>query len=229
MSGASAAGRRNAVVAEFAATAFLLIAVVGSGIAADRLCNGNVGLALLINAVVTGCALFPLILAFGPVSGAHMNPIVTLAAAVFSQLPWKSVAPYAAAQILGAIAGVWLAHVMFDLPVLQVSEHIRTGPAQWVAEIVATVGLLGVILRCHMLGLQTTAGAVAAYIAGAYWFTASTSFANPAVTIARAFTNTFAGIRPDDAPGFIAAQFAALGVVVLVARSTGFSLRQPNS
>jgi glycerol uptake facilitator-like aquaporin len=216
-------------MAEFTATAFLLIAVVGSGVAAERLCDGNVGLALLVNAVATGCALFPLILAFGPVSGAHMNPIVTIAAAIFAQLPWKSVAPYVTAQVLGALAGVCLAHAMFDLPILQVSTHIRTGPAQWVAEIIAAIGLLGLILRCHALGLQSTAGAVAAYITGAYWFTASTSFANPAVTVARAFTNTFAGIRPSDAPGFIGAQFAALGLIVLACKAVGFSLRQSES
>ena len=209
---------------ELTATAFLLIAVVGSGIAAERLCGGNVGLALLVNAVITGCALYALIVSFAPLSGAHMNPVVSLAAASFGQMPWKAVPAHIVSQIGGAILGVWIAHIMFDLPVLQVSEHVRTGMPQWVAEIVATVGLLGVILRCHRHGLETTAKAVALYITGAYWFTASTSFANPAVTVARTVTDTFAGIRPVDAPGFILAQLVALGVVLVASKVTAFTL-----
>jgi glycerol uptake facilitator-like aquaporin len=203
-----------AVLAEFIATAFLLIAVVGSGIAAERLCDGNVGLALLANALATSGALFVLILTLGPISGAHMNPVVTLAAACVGGLEWKAVPVYIAAQIGGAILGVWIAHGMFDLPILQLSTHIRTGSGQWLAEIVATVGLLGVVWGCLKYEIPTAAAAVAAYIGGAYWFTASTSFANPAVTIARSLTDTFAGIRPGDAPGFILAQLAALIVVV---------------
>ena len=203
---------------EFIATAFLLIAVVGSGIMADRLCGGNVGLALFANAVATGGALAALILAFGPQSGAHMNPVVTLAAAATGGLRWHAVPPYLAAQVVGAIAGVWLAHIMFDLPVWQLSQHIRTGVPQWVAEIVATFGLLGVIWGCRAHREPVTAFAVAAYITGAYWFTASTSFANPAVTIARALSDTFAGIRPADAPGFIVAQLIALALALPLLR-----------
>ena len=195
---------------EFVATAFLLIAVVGSGIMAERLCSGNVGLALLANALATGGALVALILAFGPQSGAHMNPIVTLAAAATEGLRWHAVPAYIAAQITGAILGVWLAHIMFDLPVWQLSQHARTGLPQWIAEVIATFGLLTVIWGCRAHKEPVTAFAVGAYITGAYWFTASTSFANPAVTIARSLTDTFAGIRPVDAPGFIVAQLIAL-------------------
>lgn len=217
------------MASEFAATAFLLIAVVGSGIAAERLSGGNVALALLANAIVTGCALFPLILAFAPISGAHMNPVVTIGAAAFKRLAWSAVAPMIAAQIAGGAIGVWLTHFMFDLPVLQFSQHIRTGAPLWCAEIVATVGLLGTILRCDSYGVPLTAGAVASYITGAYWFTASTSFANPAVTIARTFTDTFAGIRPLDAPGFVVAQLAALTLVLAVAKAAGFTLPAKSS
>ncbi len=200
----------EAVAVEAIATAFLLIAVVGSGIMAERLCGGNVGLALLANAIATGGALLALILAFGPRSGAHMNPAVTIAAALTGGLRWRAVPGYVAAQILGAVAGVWLAHVMFDLPVWQLSTHARTGLGQWVAEAIATFGLLATIWGCRAHAAGVTASAVAAYITGAYWFTASTSFANPAVTIARSLTDTFAGIRPADAPGFILAQLAGL-------------------
>jgi glycerol uptake facilitator-like aquaporin len=207
-----------AAATEFVATAFLLIAVVGSGIMAETLCGGNVGLALLANAIATGGALVALILAFGPQSGAHMNPVVTLAAAATHGLRWHAVPAYLAAQLIGAIVGVWLAHVMFDLPVWQLSTHVRTGGPQWVAEVVATFGLLTVIWGCRVHREPVTAFAVAAYITGAYWFTASTSFANPAVTIARALTDTFAGIRPIDAPGFIVAQLAALALALPLLR-----------
>jgi glycerol uptake facilitator-like aquaporin len=203
----------TSAVAEFIATAFLLIAVVGSGIAAERLCGGNIGLALLANALATAAALFVIILTVAPVSGAHMNPVVTLAAALTGGFVWRAVPSYIAAQLAGAIVGVWIAHAMFDLPLLQVGSHERTGGGQWLAEIVATAGLLGVIWGCLKYETQTAATAVAAYIGGAYWFTASTSFANPAVTLARAFTNTFSGIRPEDAPAFMLAQMAALIVV----------------
>jgi len=195
---------------ELVATAFLLIGVVGSGIMAEKLCSGNVGLALLANAIATGGALAALILAFGPQSGAHMNPVVTLAAAATNGLRWHAVPAYIACQIIGAILGVWLAHVMFDLPIWQLSQHVRTGFPLWVAEVVATFGLLTVIWGCRAHREPVTAFAVAAYITGAYWFTASTSFANPAVTIARSLSDTFAGIRPVDAPGFIIAQLVAL-------------------
>jgi glycerol uptake facilitator-like aquaporin len=203
---------------ELVATAFLLIAIVGSGIMAERLCGGNTGLALLANAIATGGALTALILAFGPQSGAHMNPVVTLAAAATEGLRWHAVPAYIAAQIAGAILGVWLAHVMFDLPIWQLSQHARTGLPQWVAEVIATFGLLAVIWGCRAHREPVTAFAVAAYITGAYWFTASTSFANPAVTIARALSDTFAGIRPVDVPGFILAQFAGMALVLPVLR-----------
>ncbi len=199
-----------AAACEFVATGFLLIAVVGSGIMAERLCGGNAGLALLANAIATGGALVALILAFGPRSGAHMNPIVTLAAALTDGLRWRFAAAYLAAQLAGGIVGVWIAHVMFELPVLQLSRHVRTGTGQWVAEAVATFGLLVTIWGCRAHRAPVTAFAVAAYITGAYWFTASTSFANPAVTVARALTDSFAGIRPADAPGFVLAQCGGL-------------------
>jgi glycerol uptake facilitator-like aquaporin len=208
----------RAAFVELIATAFLLIAVVGSGIMAERLCAGNIGLALLANAIATGGALTALILSFGPQSGAHMNPVVTLAAAATDGLRWHAVPAYLAAQIVGAILGVWLAHIMFDLPVWQLSHHVRTGIPQWVAEIVATFGLLAVIWGCRAHAEPVTAFAVSAYITGAYWFTASTSFANPAVTIARSLSDTFAGIRPQDAPGFIVAQFLALALALPLLR-----------
>jgi glycerol uptake facilitator-like aquaporin len=206
---------------ELVATAFLLIAVVGSGIMAERLCGGNVGLALLANAIATGGALVALILAFGPQSGAHMNPVVTLAAAATEGLRWHAVPAYITAQIAGGILGVWLAHIMFDLPIWQLSQHARTGLPQWVAEVIATFGLLTVIWGCRAHHQPVTAFAVGAYITGAYWFTASTSFANPAVTIARSFSDTFAGIRPVDAPGFILAQLAGLAVALPLLHRTG--------
>lgn len=209
-------------VTELVATAFLLIAVVGSGIMAERLFVGNVGLALLANAIATGAALAALILAFGPQSGAHMNPVVTLAAVATEGLRWHQVLAYIAAQILGGIVGVWLAHIMFGLPVWQLSQHVRTGLPQWVAEVIATFGLLTVIWGCRAHREPVTAFAVGAYITGAYWFTASTSFANPAVTIARSLSDTFAGIRPFDAPGFIIAQFVGLVVALpLLHRTEG--------
>jgi glycerol uptake facilitator-like aquaporin len=208
----------RAAFTELVATAFLLIAVVGSGIMAERLCSGNVGLALLANAIATGGALVALILAFGPQSGAHMNPVVTLAAAATEGLRWHAVPAYIAAQITGAILGVWLAHIMFDLPIWQLSQHARAGLPQWIAELVATFGLLTVIWGCRAHREPVTAFAVAAYITGAYWFTASTSFANPAVTIARSLSDTFAGIRPVDAPGFILSQLLALAIALPLLR-----------
>jgi glycerol uptake facilitator-like aquaporin len=208
----------RAALVELVATAFLLIGVVGSGIMAERLCGGNVGLALLVNAIATGGALIALILAFGPHSGAHMNPVVTLAAAATGNFRWHAVPAYITAQIAGAILGVWLTHIMFDLPVWQLSHHIRTGIPLWVAEIIATFGLLVVIWGSRAHKEPVTAFAVAAYITGAYWFTASTSFANPAVTVARALSDTFSGIRPVDAPGFILAQLAALAMALPLLR-----------
>jgi glycerol uptake facilitator-like aquaporin len=203
---------------EFVATAFLLIAVVGSGIMAERLSAGIAGLAPPANAIATGGALVALILAFGPQSGAHMNPVVTPAAAATEGLRWHAVPAHIAAQIVGGIAGVWLAHVMFGLPIWQLSQHVRTGIPQWVAEVIATFGLLAVIWGCRAHREPVTAFAVGGYIIGAYWFTASTSFANPAVTIARSLSDTFAGIRPVDAPGFIIAQLAGLALALPVLR-----------
>jgi len=211
----------HAAAIEFVATGFLLIAVVGSGIMAERLCGGNVGLALLANAVATGGALVALILAFGPQSGAHMNPVVTLAAVLADGFAWRLALAYVVAQLAGAAIGVALAHVMFEVPVWQVSHHVRSGAGQFVAEMVATFGLLSVIWGCRAHRQPVTAFAVAAYITGAYWFTASTSFANPAVTMARALTDSFAGIRPDDVPGFILAQFAALALALPLLRRRG--------
>lgn len=213
----------RAVVAEGIATAFLLIAVVGSGIMAERLSGGNVGLALLANAIATGGALFALIVTFASQSGAHMNPLVTAMAAACGEFPWRSVPAQIVAQVIGAIGGVWIAHAMFALPILELSRHERSGDGQWIAEAVATFGLLIVIKGAAKHGIQTVAGAVAAYITGAYWFTASTSFANPAVTLARSLTDSFAGIRPIDAPGFVLAQTvgALLAFAVVVPNALG--------
>jgi glycerol uptake facilitator-like aquaporin len=204
---------------EFVATAFLLIAVVGSGIMAERLSGGNAALALLANSVATGGALVALILAFGPHSGAHMNPAVTLGTLITGGLRWRIALAYVVAQLSGGVIGVWITHVMFELPVLQLGQHARTGLGQWVAEGVATFGLLAVIWGCRAHRGPVAALAVAAYITGAYWFTASTSFANPAVTVARALSDTFAGIRPVDAPGFILAQVAGLLLALPLIRS----------
>jgi glycerol uptake facilitator-like aquaporin len=192
------------LIAEAAGTAFLLAAVVGSGIMADRLFAGQQGLALLANSLATGAALLALIHTFGPISGAHFNPVVTLAGR--AGVPRPTVAWYVVAQLAGAVLGVWTAHAMFGEPVFMVSHHVRTGTAQWFSEFVATFGLLAVITGCSNRRPEAVPIAVAAYIVAAYWFTASTSFANPAVTIARAFTDTFAGIRPGDVPGFVVAQ-----------------------
>jgi glycerol uptake facilitator-like aquaporin len=186
----------------------LLAAVVGSGIMGERLAGGNVAIALLANTVATGAALVALILAFGPISGAHFNPAVTVADASQGGLAWSAVPVYVVAQIVGAFAGVAIAHVMFGEPLFTASRHARAGLPQLVSEFVATFGLLAVIWGCVRSRSDVVPFAVAAYITAAYWFTASTSFANPAVTMARAATDTFAGIRPADAPGFIVAQLA---------------------
>jgi glycerol uptake facilitator-like aquaporin len=202
----TASGLARRLVAESVGTALLLAAVVGSGIMAERLAGGNVAVALLANTIATGAALVALILTFGPISGAHFNPAVTLADAWQGGIAWLDVAPYIAAQVTGAFAGVAAAHVMFELPVFFASQHARSGAAQAFSEFVATFGLLVVIWGCVRAHPAMVPFAVAAYITAAYWFTASTSFANPAVTVARAASDTFAGIRPSDAPGFIAAQ-----------------------
>ena len=201
---------------EWLGTAFLLAAVVGSGIMAQRLAGGNGALALLCNTLPTGALLVVLILVFGPLSGAHFNPAVTLAFALRAGLPWSTAAVYIIAQVLGGIAGVWMAHLMFELPVWQFSITVRTGPGQWLAEAVATFGLLLTIFGCVWRRPDSVAYAVGLYITAAYWFTASTSFANPAVTVARSLSDTFAGIAPAGAPAFIMAQLAGtLAAVVL--------------
>ena len=196
------------VVAEAIGTAMLLAAVVGSGIMAERLAGGNVAVALLANTIATGAALVALILTFGTISGAHFNPAVTICDWWQKGISRGDAAAYIAAQIVGAFAGVAAANVMFELPVFFASQKIRTGTAQWFSEFVATFGLLAVIWGCSRLrSAVVTPFAVAAYIVAAYWFTASTSFANPAVTLARSMSDTFAGIRLADAPAFIIAQF----------------------
>lgn len=192
--------------AEALGTALLLAAVVGSGIMGERLAGGNVAIALLANTFATGAALVALILAFGPISGAHFNPAVTLVDAWQRGLPWSDVPIYIGAQVLGAFAGVAAAHLMFGEPLFSASQHARTGPAQWWSEFIATFGLLAVIWGCARSRSSVVPFAVGAYITAAYWFTASTSFANPAVTLARTVSDTFAGIRPADAGAFIVAQ-----------------------
>jgi glycerol uptake facilitator-like aquaporin len=192
--------------AEALGTAFLLAAVVGSGIMGERLADGNTAIALLANTLATGAALVALILTFGPISGAHFNPAVTLADAALGGRPWSDVPVYVMAQIAGAFAGVATAHVMFEERLFFASQHVRAGFAQGVSELVATFGLLAVIWGCARQRPSAAPFAVASYITAAYWFTASTSFANPAVTMARAASDTFAGIRPADAPAFILAQ-----------------------
>jgi glycerol uptake facilitator-like aquaporin len=204
-------------IAEFLGTAFLLATVVGSGIMAAKLADGNGALALLCNTIPTGAILAVLILIFGPVSGAHFNPAVTLAFVLRRELPFSIAATYIAVQLAGAILGAWTAHLMFELPLIQISATTRAGAGQWLAEFVATFGLLLTIFGC-LAGARTAIPyAVGLYITAAYWFTASTSFANPAVTIARSLSDTFAGIAPSGVPLFIAAQFAGAFAAALLA------------
>lgn len=197
---------RKAFIAEFIGTAMLLATVVGSGIMGERLAGGNVAVALLANTLATGAALIALIATFGPASGAHFNPLVTLTEVVLKRSTWSKASVYLVAQVLGAIAGVMAAHYMFELPMLMESTHVRTGSHQWWSEIVASFGLLTIILNVAKTRPDFVPVAVGAYITAAYWFTASTSFANPAVTIARSLTDTFSGIRPADVAGFILSQ-----------------------
>ena len=206
------------LVAEALGAFFLLAAVVGSGVMAERLAGGNVAIALLGNTIATGAILVVLILVFGPVSGAHLNPAVSLAFALRRELSWADFGAYVVAQIVGAVLGVWAVHIMFDLPLLQFSQTLRTGPGQWVAEAVATFGLLVTIFGCLAREKSAIPYAVGLYITSAYWFTASTSFANPAVTIARALSNTFAGISPRHVVAFIVAQLLGAGLALLVSR-----------
>jgi glycerol uptake facilitator-like aquaporin len=206
------------LVAEALGTAFLLAIVVGSGIMGERLAGGNVGIALLANTLATGAGLAALILTFGPISGAHFNPAVTLSDAWLGNTRWRDVPPYLLVQVMGAFAGVAAAHLMFGEPLFFASQHIRTGPSQWWSEFVATFGLLSVIIGCSRSRATITPFAVAAYITAAYWFTASTSFANPAVTLARAASDTFSGIRPVDTCGFIAAQLLGAAAATCVCK-----------
>jgi glycerol uptake facilitator-like aquaporin len=206
------------LTAEFLGTLFLLAAVVGSGIMGDRLSSGNIAIALLANSIATGAALMALILAFGPISGAHFNPVVTLADAWQGDSVWRDVPFYIAAQIGGAFAGVAVAHLMFGETLFLASSHVRSGAAQLLSEFIATFGLMAVIWGCGRPRPLAVPYAVGAYIAAAYWFTSSTSFANPAVTLARAMTNTFAGIRPLDVPGFILFQIAGAFAASLLFR-----------
>jgi glycerol uptake facilitator-like aquaporin len=197
------------LAAEALGTAALLIAVVGSGIIAERLAGGNMAVALLANALATGAALVVLITILGPISGAHFNPSVTLYFALRGEITWRLAALYILTQFVAAIAGVWLTHAMFALPLLQVSTHLRDGPPQGLAEFIATFGLLAAIVGGSRFAPSSVPMLIGLYITGAYWFTASTSFANPAVTVARSLTSSFAGIAPSSAPGFIAAQLLA--------------------
>lgn len=208
---------------EFIGSLLLLATVVGSGIMAERLAAGNTAIALLGNTIPTGAILYVLITMLGPVSGAHFNPAVTFAAALRGELRYGQASAYVAAQIGGAIAGMLLAHAMFDLDLFQVSAKARTGPGQWLSEAVAVSGLLTVIFMTLRSAPQSVATSVALYITAAYWFTASTSFANPAVTIARAMTDTFSGIRPGDAPAFIAAQL--IGALLAVSLDRWFTVK----
>jgi glycerol uptake facilitator-like aquaporin len=211
--------------AEFLGTLLLVATVVGSGIMGERLAGGSVAIALLANTIATGAALVALILAFGPISGAHLNPVVTLADAMEGGIAWKETPQYILAQISGGICGAITAHLMFGLQVVWLSRHDRSGPAQLFSEFVATFGLLSVIWGCTRHRSNAVAFAVGAYITAAYWFTASTSFANPAVTIARSLSDTFSGIRPADVLGFIIAQLAGGIAATLVFRWLVPSLR----
>lgn len=203
-------------MAEFLGTAFLLATIIGSGIMAERLSEGNVALALLGNTIPTGAILFVLIVVFGPISGAHFNPAVTLAMVMRKQIMVRVAVLFVGVQIIGGLVGVWAAHLMFDAEVLQIGVKVRAGPAQWFSEFVAAFGLVLVICVCATRKLETIAAAVGLYITAAYWFTASTSFANPAVTIARSFSDSFAGIRPMDSIGFILAQIIGAAFAVFL-------------
>jgi len=203
---------------EFVGTAFLVSAVLGSGIMGERLAGGNIAITLLANTLATGAALAALILAFGPVSGAHLNPAVTLAVAFQREIRWPEVPVFLVAQCVGGLAGTVLTHLMFGLPRLSFSQHVRAGKSLALAEFLATFGLLFVVLSCSRFRPAATAPAVACYITAAYWFTSSTSFANPAVTLARALSDTFAGIRPADVPSFIGSQLLGAAAALLLFR-----------
>jgi len=209
---------------EWLGTFFLVAVVIGSGIMAEKFAGGNTAIALLGNTIPTGAILVVIILIFGPISGAHFNPAVTLAFAIRREIELKTALYYAVFQILGGITGAVVAHIMFELPLIEASQTIRSGPSQWVAEFVATFGLLATIFGCIKARPDAVAYAVGLYITAGYWFTSSTSFANPAVTISRTLTNTFSGIAPSDAPAFILVQLFAATVAVLV---FGWLLEEP--
>ena len=209
-------GRR--IAAEGIASFFLFACVIGSGIMASNLAQGNDAIALLANTLATGAILFVMITVFGPISGAHMNPAVTLVAASRGELPWRDAGAYILAQLAFGIAGAWAAHLMFDLPTLQVSLRARTGLGQWAGEAIATFGLILTILGTVRFRPGAVGAAVGLYISAAYWFTSSTSFANPAITVARSLSDTFAGISPKDVPAFVLAQLLGAGVAALAAR-----------
>jgi glycerol uptake facilitator-like aquaporin len=206
------------LVAETLGTALLVAIVVGSGIMGERLAGGNAAIALLGNTLATGAGLVVLILVFGPISGAHFNPVVSLTSALHGTQRWRDAVAYVPVQVGGAIVGTWLAHLMFDAPLLQASTHVRTGPGVWAGEMVATFALLATLTACGRSRPEATPYAVGLVIAAGYWFTSSTSFANPAVTIARSLTDTFSGIRPADVPGFIGAQVAGAAAAAVVFR-----------
>lgn len=215
--------RTRALFAELLGSALLLVVVVGSGIMGERLAQGNLAVALLANSLATGAGLYVLITLLGPVSGAHFNPAVTAVFCARGDSPWRTLPGYAAAQIVGGVLGVWLTHAMFALPILQTSTHVRSGGAQWLAEAVATFGLVLTILGGLRHAARQVPVLVAAYITAAYWFTSSTAFANPAVTIARSLSNTFAGIHPSGIVGFVLAQCLGAALAMLAARVLGYS------
>lgn len=209
---------RQKLLSELVGTALLLAVVIGSGIMAERLAGGNVAVALLANTLATVGGLYILIELFAPIGGAHFNPAVSLALAVRGNLPWRMLAPYVACQLLGAMLGAWLAHAMFEVAILQFSTKVRAGPGQWLAEAVATFGLLLIVLRAPA---SRVAAMVAAYIGAAYWFTASTSFANPAAALGRMFSDSFAGIAPASVPGFVVAELAGAACALGMHRMLG--------
>jgi glycerol uptake facilitator-like aquaporin len=216
--GSTATGLPRRLVAEALGTALLVAIVIGSGIMGERLAGGNLAVALLGNTLATGAGLIVLILVFGPISGAQLNPAVTLYSALCGEMTWRIAGAYAMAQIAGGLIGTAIAHVMFERPMVEISLHGRTGLGQWVGELVATLALLLAIVGCRRATPAATPYAVGLVITAGYWFTSSTSFANPAVTIARAFTDSFAGIRPQDAPAFIAAQLVATLAAAMIFR-----------
>lgn len=219
---------RSKVLAEFFGTAFLLAIIVGSGITGEQLSQGNGAIALLANSLATGAGLFVLIQSLGPISGAHFNPVVSLVEALWGRLDLGTLAGYVLAQFLGALAGVWVTHVMFNLPVLQIASHSRSGSHLWVSELVATLGLISVIALAGRKHVEFAPLSVAAYVTAGYWFTSSTTFANPAVTVARMLSDTFCGIAPSGALNFITAQLVGAGLGYLLLRKN-YAARSPSN